>query len=100
MQLSPEQINEFLSKAILESQIGEAVQQSITRVMEELKRTYNNPFDDVIKKHINQIIDSELLTTHRAALQDGIRTRLEQYLTDEIIQKIMDAAMERLRRNY
>lgn len=75
MQLTPEQINEFLAKAVLESQIGDAVKASVARVMADLSKSYNNPFDEVIKRHVVQMID-------------------------EVVEKIIKSAMERLQSRY
>jgi uncharacterized membrane-anchored protein YjiN (DUF445 family) len=99
MQLSPEQINEFLAKAVLESQIGDAVKASIKRVTDELSKSYNNPFDEVIKRHVNNLIDAELLATYRPTLEAGIQKAMASYMTEDVMDKIVTAALEKLRRN-
>lgn len=100
MQLTPEQINEFIAKAVLESQIGEAVKASVARAMEDLRKSYNNPFDEVIKRHIVQMIDAEVLTVYKPMLEAGIKEAMARHMTDEVVTKIIDAAMERLRSRY
>ena len=100
MQLTPEQINEFISKAVLESQIGEVVKGSINRVMEELRKNYQNPFDSVIRQHVNALIDKEVLATYRPLLEVGIKEALKNQMTEEVMGKIIEAAMEKLRSRY
>lgn len=100
MQLTPEQVNEFVAKAVLESQIGEAVQAAVNRVMEDLKKSYNNPFDAVIKQHINAVIDKEVLSTYRPILEAGIKEAMKNHMTDEVVEKIISAALEKLRSRY
>ena len=100
MQLTPEQVNEFVAKAVLESQIGEAVQGAMKRVMEDLKKSYNNPFDAVIKEHVNAIIDKEVITTYRPILEAGIKEALNNHMTEEVVEKIISAALDKLRSRY
>src|SRR6187431_3279645 len=100
MELTPEQINEFIAKAILESQLGECVRQSVKRVIEECSRTYNNPFDAVIKKHVEAIIDQEIMNQYRPVIEEGIKSSMAKYMTDEVIQSFIKAAFDKLRRDY
>jgi glutamyl-tRNA reductase len=100
MQLTPDQINDFLSKAILDSQIGEAVKESVRRVLDELKKTYQNPFDAVIKKHIEDLIDAELRSTYRPIFEEKVKTAMAEWATNEAFDKIIQAATEQLRSRY
>lgn len=98
MELTGEQINEFLSKAILESQLGEAVKKAIERNLEDLQKRWDNPFDAVVKSHINQILDKEIMVNFRPALEKRIKESVAQNLTDELIENIFKAGLEKLRR--
>lgn len=100
MQLTPEQINEFMAKAVLDSQLGDAVKAAASRVMKDLSATYNNPFDEVIKRHVVQMIDAEVVTTYKPLLEAGIKDAMARHMTDEVVEKIITAAMERLRSRY
>jgi uncharacterized membrane-anchored protein YjiN (DUF445 family) len=100
MQLTPEQVNEFIAKAVLDSQIGEAVQGAVKRVMEDLRKNYNNPFDEVVKRHISQLIDKEVMTTYKPTLEAGIKAAMAEHMTGEVVEKIISSAMERLKSRY
>ena len=100
MQLTPEQINEFVANAVLQSQLGEAVKASVARVMEDLRKSYNNPFDEVINRHVMQMIDAEVLTAYKPTLETGIKDALARHMTDEVVEKIIRSAMERLSSRY
>lgn len=100
MELTPEQINDFVAKAVLESQIGQAVKDSIARVMKDLTKTYDNPFDVVIKRHIQELIDKEVIATYYPILEAGIKDALAKYMIDEIVNGIIKAGMEKLRSRY
>jgi uncharacterized membrane-anchored protein YjiN (DUF445 family) len=101
MQLTGEQINEFLSKAILESQIGEVVKAAVARSIAELSKSYNNPFDSVIRRAVDDLISKEVEATYRPVLEAGIKEKMAQYMTDDVVQNIIQAATEKLSRsNY
>lgn len=100
MELTAEQINDFLSKAILESQIGEAVKASVARVLADLNKTYQNPFDGVIQRHVMDLIDKELREHYAPLVEERVKESLSKSLTDEVIQKIVDAGLDRLRKGY
>lgn len=98
--LTPEQVNEFLTRAILDSELGTAVREATTRVLADLRRTTGNPFDTVIKKHVEAMIDKEIMITYRDELETKVREGLARQLTDELINGIVQAALERFRRNF
>lgn len=101
MQLTGEQVNEFLAKAILESQIGDVVKESVNRAVGDLSRGYNNPFDSVIKREVERLIAAEVESTYRPMLEAGIKSAMEKYMTDDVVQTIIRAATEKLSRsNY
>ena len=100
MQLTPEQVNEFMAKAILDSQIGDSVKESVNRVLASLKQSYNNPFDEVIRQHVVQAIDKELITNFMPEINEKVRAALTTHLTSELMESIVKAAVEKLRVRY
>jgi uncharacterized membrane protein YheB (UPF0754 family) len=100
MQLTPEQVNEFISKAILESQIGEAVKASVERVMADLKKSYQNPFDDVIKRHVNQAIEQLIVAEYAPVISERVKSALAEQMTDDMVGKIISHAVEKMQRGY
>lgn len=100
MELTPEQINDFISKAILESQIGKAVQDSVARVVAELSKSYNNPFDAVIKSQVSKLIETEVITTYKPLLEAGIKEAMAEHMTGDVVQKIINSAMEKMNSRY
>jgi hypothetical protein len=94
--LTPEQVNDFLSKAVLESQIGTAVKASVDRVLKELGDSYKNPFDSAIRTIVLKQIETEVLTKFRPTIEASVRKSLESHLTDEIVKKIISVVMEKM----
>lgn len=100
MSLTPEQVNEFLSKAILESQIGAAVQASIDRVLGELKNSYRNPFDEVVRQHVNDAIDKCIKEHYLPHIRERVQAAVTATLTDDFMEKFVAAGLDKLRRSY
>ena len=98
MQLTPEQINEFVAKAVLESQIGNAVKESVARVMSQLQSSYNNPFDQVIRQHVSAIIETQLRETYKEQIQAKVQEGLANVMTEEFVQRLVEAALNRMNR--
>jgi hypothetical protein len=99
MQLTPEQINEFISKAVLESQIGNAVKESVARVMGQLQSSYNNPFDHAIRQHVSVIIETQLQEIYKEQIKAKVQEGLAKAITDEFVQKLVQVAIERVGRH-
>lgn len=99
MQLTPEQINDFLAKAILESQIGDVVKGAVERSVADLSKSYNNPFDAVIKREIERIIAAQVQSTYKPILEGGIQSAMAKCLTEDVITNIINAATEKLSRS-
>lgn len=100
MQLTGEQINEFLSKAILESQIGDVVKAAVARSLADLSKSYQNPFDAIIKRQIETLIIKEVETTYSPMLETRIKDAMAKHMTEEVVGSIIKAATDKLIRNY
>ena len=53
--IDSEKINEMISKAVLESCIGETLKNQIKESMHEINRSYDNPIKKEIKRHITKL---------------------------------------------
>ena len=100
MELTPEQVNSFIANAILESQIGAVVKEAVDRSITDLSRSYNNPFDQVIKNEVASLIQKEVAEQYRPQLEAGIKAAIAKHMTDEVVSKIINAAIEKLGRTY
>jgi hypothetical protein len=89
MQLTPEQVNEFVANAILKSTIGEQVQKAVDTVIKELSKSYQNPYEAVIKQHINRAIEECVLTNYKDTIADEVKKVLEIKLQRDVIKSIV-----------
>ena len=79
---------------------GEQQRASIARAMEDMRKSYGNPFDEVIKRHVAQMIDAEILAVYRPVLEAGIKEALARHMTDEVVEKIISTSLQRLIGRY
>lgn len=98
--LTPEQINEFIAKAVMDSAIGVHVQTAVKNQIQKLCTSYDNPFDAVIRSEVCKLIESEIITTYRPLLEERMKKALADHMTDEVVAKIIGAAIDKLNRNY
>ncbi|MEJ1404715.1 MAG: hypothetical protein RPU73_12740 [Candidatus Sedimenticola sp. (ex Thyasira tokunagai)] len=89
--IDPEQINKLVAEAVLNSAIGEQVKAQVQKNVDELGKSYNNPIDAVIKKHINDLILQCLMAEHAELLKAKVHEALSGKITDEFVNKVMDA---------
>lgn len=100
MQLTPEQVNEFIADAVLNSKIGEAVKASIDRVLKDLTKQYDNPFDAIVKAAVNDNIRKILAEKYQPELEKEIEKQITKYLTEDVVGKIIQAGISKLQTGY
>jgi hypothetical protein len=95
--VDPESINKMVSDAILQSAIGKSLETAIKRVVGSLDNQYNNPLDPVISQYIAEEARKVLLANHTDQIRAALAKRLSEKLTDDFIEKIVEAADRNLR---
>jgi len=92
IQISPEQINEYLVKTILESSIGTAIKKIIDDEVAKLSRAYDNPLQKVVEVEMARQIQVMIQTDYTELLKQKIR----EHLTEEALSNISSAAWDTL----
>lgn len=100
MQLTPEQVNQFLAEAIIKSKIGDAVEACVAKVVKDLQSSYNNPFETAIKAEVSNIIVTVLREKYHDEIKTRVTAALAVKLTDDAIGELIDAAWKKSRRDY
>ena len=101
MDLTPQQVNEFLSNAILKSAIGEHIEKAIERVLGDLKSSYNNPFDNAIKGEIGKQINTLLQTEpYKERIRQVVEETAKKHVTDAAIAALITAVFQKTMRDY
>ncbi len=88
IEISPDQINEYISKALLDSAVGEALKTVIDKKVKELGLSYNNPFEPIVQQYILQAA-KELIESQ---FKEAIAKKVQESLTDEVMARLVDAA--------
>lgn len=99
MQLTPEQINEFISKSVLESQIGEAVKAAVKKQIDNLSKSYDNPFDVVIRNIVTEQIHEIVTAQYKDQLRDRVERAIAAAMTEEMFDRIVSSALDRFKQN-
>ena len=94
--IDSEQINKMVADAVLNSAIGEQIKTQVQKNVDELGRSYNNPIDAVIKKHVNDLILKCLMAEHGESLKAKVHEAISGKITDEFVNKVMDAGWRNL----
>lgn len=100
MELTGDQVNKFLSDAILKSQIGEVVKKAVEKSIADLSKSYENPFDAVVKREVLNLIEKEVHSQYKPLLEERIKAAMKHWATNEVLDKIVEAATERLKSRY
>lgn len=100
--LTGEDINRVVAEAIIKSAVGEHLKNAIERVVQELSKSYSNPFDNEIKMIISQemrrIVEKEYGPVLREKAAQRIREALTDSALDAILEKLVNAAQRSLDR--
>lgn len=105
VELSAEDINRILVEAVANSAIGQAIRTTVDKVLEDLKKSYQNPFEshirNVIAANIDVIVRDEFGPAIREQCAERVRATLTNEVVDSLISKAVIAATRALaERNY
>jgi hypothetical protein len=100
MELTAEQINNFIATAVLDSQLGTFTRAAVQKAVDDMSKSYQNPFDGAIRNHIQILIEQELKTVFKPVLEAKVKAALANVVTDEMLQKIVEAGIERIKSRY
>lgn len=94
--IKPENVNDAIVKAVLESSIGDIVKKSIEENVKSLTtRGYGNPIEKVIKDVILEVVKEEVLKR-----RDNIRKIISENLTDKMVKASIEKFDKFLENEY
>ena len=92
--INSEDVNRMVVDAILKSTLGEAVQEAIKKAVKDISRSYDNPLEAVIKKHIDTVIIGVLHSEYKEVMRSQVQKSLEGKVTDDFVSKIVQKAFD------
>lgn len=87
--IDPDAINQYVAQQILESGIGEAVRKVTDAEIAKLSRSYDNPWEPVIRNEILKIVTQIVLNEYQDTLRERVKASLTQDAVDEIIDDLI-----------
>lgn len=91
--ITPEQINEMIREAVMNSSIGAVIKDQVKSAVDGLSSHYNNPIEEAAKKEILHII-VEIMRSPE--MHEKIKSLVINSMTDEFISQITNSAFREL----
>jgi len=92
IQIDPEQINKYVSDAIIGSAIGNQVKKAIESALTSY--SFSSSIQKTIDAAVSQIIYDTVRKDHSELVRDKVKEAMATKVTDDFIEKITDAAFK------
>lgn len=92
--INPEDVNRMVVDAILKSTLGKAVQDAVKESVGKISRSYDNPLQRVIEKHIDDVILGVLHSEYKEVMKSKVQEALAGKITDDFVNKIVQKAFD------
>ena len=84
IQIDPDAVNKYIANQLLESAIGEAIEEEVTKAISNMKG-YNSPIKNIVARHIEKAME-ELITEQ---YNDEIKKLVAQHVTEEFTNDLL-----------
>lgn len=91
LNLNPESVEQYIAKAVLDSQLGKAVKEATDRVMDDFKSTYSRALENIVRGTIEKIVREYVINEKYEELKQAVRAKF----TDETIESLVSRVFER-----
>lgn len=91
--LTPDDVDTLVKDTILKAGIGKVITDAVART---LGASYNNPIDDALKRYIGTVVGQLLETDFKVQVDAAVRAAIEERLTAPIMQKMSEAAIQKI----
>lgn len=92
--IKPEDVDALVKDAILKAGIGKTIEASVAKVL--APHSYDNPIDRELKSYITTVVRELLETEFKDQLCAAVRAALAAKVTQPIMEKMADAAIEKI----
>lgn len=93
-------INEAVSKAVVDSELGVAVKDRINKFLNEEKRYGDSNLNDAIKQAVDGTLKDLVTSMIRDDYGPQIREKIKELLTEEVLQTLVSKAWDAFERRY
>jgi hypothetical protein len=92
VQVDADAVNKMVTDAILDSAIGATLREVVTKKVQELGRSYDNPIEKAVDREVQLLVSSMVNEKFKPMIAD----RVTALMTDELVSRIATAAWENL----
>lgn len=86
--IDPEQVNKAVAEAIIQSTIGEELERIISREVEKLSRSYNNPIEGVVQRQVELAITTTIHDNYAVKIRELVAEKVTEKFTDDLFEKL------------
>lgn len=102
--VKPEDINRIVADAVAKSAIGQHVRSAVEKALNDLAKSYQNPYDEAIKSivtaEVRRVVEQEFGTAIREKAAQRVRDSLTDTVLAGIAEKAVNAAVNAIDRRY
>lgn len=92
LNVDPNDVNKLVADAVLKSAIGEAVKKAVEKEIINLNLSWDNPLEEVVRRHVSEIVWDVLQKEHAPAIRERITQVLAAKLSQQFIERVCEAA--------
>ena len=96
IKIDAEPVNAAIAEAIINSAIGEQLKAAITKEMDKLSRSYDNPIEKVVEEEILKIIRLTISSEHIEAIKTAVSAKVTDAVVDDVFSAAWDSFMKKL----
>lgn len=97
LDIDAQQINDMVSKAVIESAIGDALKSSIDEQVKKLNRGWDSPLDSIVRQEVQAACFRILREEYKEEIESVVKDKLAEQITGDFIGEIMIAALDKIR---
>lgn len=95
LKLSGDDVNRIVADAVLQSTVGETLRTIIKKYIEDLSKTYNNPFEQEIKNLISIQMKKTIEDEFAGQIREKAGEQVRRALTDDVLESLIAKAVAR-----
>lgn len=96
LSITPEQINQMIAQAVLDSKLGEEIKRVVKQKCEQLHSyQFTNLIEKVVEDEMKRMVQQVVMTHHSDQIRELIKTKITEKVTDEFVDKIWKSVESR-----
>lgn len=95
IEISPDQINEYIAQSILSSAVGKSLKIAIDEEVKRLGQSYDNPYKRHVEAEVIRLIKELIETEFKEQIRQAIREKITDEFLNEILYSLWDKFLEK-----